>query len=416
MKKNERTGDKYADRGVSSSKPAVTKGIGNDDKGLYPSAFCKILPDVLAGSKQHCNIVHADGAGTKILLAYLYWRETGDISVFRGIIQDSWMMNLNDLLCVGVVDKMLISSSIDRNKHKLPDEVLFEFYAAARDLAVMLGTFGINIVNGGGETADVGNAVRVGVVNNTVTARMRRSDIINNANIRIGDAIVGISSSGQASYEGVYNGGMGSNGLTSSIHDIFAKVYMNKYPETFDPDTPPDLIYSGSKLVKSKLKGVSRNAGQLVLSPTRNYGPIMKKVFGQYRHDIHGMCFNSGGGQTKILGTLGAGKIAIKDNLMPIPPLFNLIRKESGSSMANMWKTFNMGHLMEVIVEPKLAPAVIEIAKSFDVEAQVVGHIKETDSDRAQVEIIDAGRRYLYYKDNEGEIICRKTSLTSHSH
>ncbi len=365
---------RYDLRGVSASKEDVHNAIKNIDKGLFPKAFCKIIPDVIGGDPEYCNIMHADGAGTKSSLAYIYWKETGDMSVWKGIAQDSLIMNIDDLLCVGATDNILLSSTIGRNKNLIPGEVIAAIINGTQELIDELKELGVNIVSTGGETADVGDLVRTIIVDSTVTCRMKRSDVINNANIADGDVIVGISSCGKASYEKEYNGGMGSNGLTSARHDVFAKYLAEKYPESFDPQVPNELVYSGGVKLTDEVEGVELNAGKLVLSPTRTYAPVVKKLLDTMRSDIHGMVHCSGGAQTKILHFV-TNKHVIKDNLFPVPPLFKLIQEQSGTDWKEMYKVFNMGHRMEVYLKPEKAQAVIDIAKSFNIDAQIIGRV-----------------------------------------
>lgn len=364
-------------RGVSAMKEDVHNAIKNIDKGLYPQAFCKIIPDILGGDPDYCNIMHADGAGTKSSLAYVYWKETGDLSVWKGIAQDALIMNTDDLLCVGAVDNILVSSTIGRNKMLIPGEVISTIINGTDELLAQMREMGVGIYATGGETADLGDLVRTIVVDSTVTCRMKRSDVINNANIRPGDVIVGLSSSGQATYENAYNGGMGSNGLTSARHDVFAKYLAKKYPESYDKQVPEELVYSGHYNLTDAVKDAPVNAGKLVLSPTRTYAPVVKKLLDQMRQQIHGMVHCTGGAQTKVLHFVGENCKVIKDNMFPVPPLFRAIHEESGTDWQEMYKVFNMGHRLEVYVSPADADKVIEISKSFQIEAQVVGHIEE---------------------------------------
>ena len=363
-------------RGVSASKEDVHNAIKNIDKGLYPKAFCKIIPDVIGGDPEYCNIMHADGAGTKSSLAYIYWKETGDMSVWKGIAQDSLIMNIDDLLCVGATDNILLSSTIGRNKNLIPGEVIAAIINGTQELIDELKELGVNIVSTGGETADVGDLVRTIIVDSTVTCRMKRADVINNANIAGGDVIVALSSCGQATYEKSYNGGMGSNGLTSARHDVFAKYLAEKYPESFDPHVPDELVYSGNVKLTDAVEGVSLDAGKLVLSPTRTYAPFVKRMLDEMRADIHGMVHCSGGAQTKIMHFV-TNKHVIKDNLFPIPPLFKLIQEQSGTDWKEMYKVFNMGHRLEVYLRPEKAQRVIEIAKSFNIDAQIIGRVED---------------------------------------
>lgn len=369
--------DRYAQRGVSSDKEDVHSAIKNIDKGLFPKAFCKIVEDI-SGNPEYCTIMHADGAGTKSSLAYLYWKETGDISVWKGIAQDAIIMNVDDLLCVGCTDNILLSSTIGRNKNLIPGEVISEIINGTEEVLQMLRDNGINIKSTGGETADVGDLVKTIIVDSTVTARMKRSDVINNENIRPGDLIVGMASYGQASYEKAYNGGMGSNGLTSARHDVFDKIYAEKYPESFDKGVPINLVYSGSKKLTDPVEGAPIDAGKLVLSPTRTYGPIIKSILRELRAEIHGMVHCSGGAQTKILHFVDNVRV-VKDNLLPTPPLFQMIHQESGTDWREMYKVFNMGHRMEVYVAEESADEIVEIARSFNVEAQVIGRVEASD-------------------------------------
>lgn len=370
---------RYAERGVSSGKEEVHKAIANVDKGLFPRAFCKIIPDYLTGSDDHCLVMHADGAGTKSSLAYVYWRETGDISVWKGIAQDALVMNIDDLLCVGATEKILLSSTIGRNKNLIPGEIISAIIQGNEELISEFGKHGVEIISTGGETADVGDLVRTIIVDSTVVARMRRDEVIDNANIRPGDVIVGLAAFGQAAYEETYNGGMGSNGLTSARHDVFNKLIAEKYPESFDPSVPKDLVYSGSVSLTDPVPGTDRNAGQLVLSPTRTYAPVIRKVLDTCRDAVHGMIHCSGGAQTKILHFLERGHV-IKDNLFPTPPLFSLIQRESGTSWEEMYQVFNMGHRMELYMDETRASEVISIAGEFGVEARIIGRVEESDS------------------------------------
>lgn len=375
---------RYDLRGVSASKEDVHNAIKNVDKGLYPKAFCKIIPDVLGGDPEYCNIMHADGAGTKSSLAYLYWKETGDMSVWKGIAQDALIMNIDDLLCVGATDNILLSSTIGRNKLLIPGEVISAIINGTEELLAELRELGVNIVSTGGETADVGDLVRTIIVDSTVTCRMKRSDVINNANIAGGDVIVGLSSSGKATYEKEYNGGMGSNGLTSARHDVFAKYLAEKYPESFDKNVPEELVYSGNVKLTDPVEGVDIDAGKLVLSPTRTYAPVIKKLLDKMRGKIHGMVHCSGGAQTKILHFI-ENKHVIKDNLFPTPPLFKLIQDQSGTDWKEMYKVFNMGHRMEIYLSPEDANDVIEIAQSFGIEAQIVGRVEVSTENKLTI-------------------------------
>jgi phosphoribosylformylglycinamidine cyclo-ligase len=372
--------DRYSQRGVSAQKDDVHNAIKNIDKGLYPKAFCKIIPDVLTGSNDHALVMHADGAGTKSSLAYMYWKETGDLSVWKGIAQDALIMNTDDLLCVGATQNILLSSTIGRNKNHIPGEVIGEIIEGTEELIENLNNWGVSIYSTGGETADVGDLVRSIIVDSTVTARIAKTDIIDNANIQAGDLIVGLSSSGQATYETTYNGGMGSNGLTSARHDVFSKALATKYPESFDPSVPKDLVYSGSKQLTDVLEGVPLDIGKLVLSPTRTYAPIVHQIFQSIeRSKIHGMIHCSGGAQTKILHFIDNLHV-IKDSLFTIPPLFNLIQKESRTSWREMYQVFNMGHRMEFYVSPEVAEEIILVSKNFNVEAQIVGRVEDASS------------------------------------
>ncbi len=369
---------RYMMRGVSASKEDVHNAIKNIDKGLYPNAFCKIIPDILGGDPEYCNIMHADGAGTKSSLAYLYWKETGDLSVWKGIAQDALIMNIDDLLCVGATDNILVSSTIGRNKLLVPGEVISAIINGTDELLAELREMGVGVYATGGETADVGDLVRTIIVDSTVTCRMKRSDVIDNANISAGDVIVGLASYGRATYEKEYNGGMGSNGLTSARHDVFGKYLAQKYPESFDGGVPEELIYSGGLKLTDKVEGAPLDAGKLVLSPTRTYAPIVKKLLDAMRPEIHGMVHCSGGAQTKVMHFV-KNKRVIKDNLFPIPPLFKTIKEQSGTDWAEMYKVFNMGHRLEVYTAPDKANEIIEISKSFGVEAQIVGRVEECD-------------------------------------
>lgn len=370
------TDRRYNLRGVSASKEDVHNAIKNVDKGVFPHAFCKIIPDILGGDPEWCNIMHADGAGTKSSLAYAYWRETGDLSVWRGIAQDALVMNTDDLLCVGATDNILVSSTIGRNKNLIPGEVISAIINGTEELLETLRGMGVGIYSTGGETADVGDLVRTIIVDSTVTCRMRRADVIDNANIKAGDVIVGLASFGQATYEKTYNGGMGSNGLTSARHDVFAKYLAEKYPETFDAAVPEDLVYSGSCRLDDPVEGTSPTAGQLVLSPTRTYAPVIKKLLAEMRPAIHGMVHCTGGAQTKVMHFV-EGKHVIKDNMFPVPPLFDLIRRESGTPWEEMYKVFNMGHRMEIYVAPEHAAEVMAISESFGIPARVVGRVED---------------------------------------
>ena len=368
---------RYLKRGVSAAKEDVHAAIRNIDKGLYPKAFCKIIPDILGGNPEYCNIMHADGAGTKSSLAYTYWKETGDLGVWRGIAQDSLVMNTDDLLCVGATDNILVSSTIGRNKMLIPGEVITAIITATEDLLAKLRAMGIGIYSTGGETADIGDLVRTIVVDSTVTCRMKRADVVDNANIRPGDVIVGLSSSGQASYEDTYNGGMGSNGLTSARHDVFAKYLALKYPESYDHLVSEELVYCGHYRLTDTTRDLPVDIGHLVLSPTRTYAPVVKQILDLMRPRIHGMVHCTGGAQTKVLNFIGENCRVVKDNLFPIPPLFRIIAQESGTDWQEMYKVFNMGHRLEIYVDPADADKVIQVARNFHIDAQVVGHIEE---------------------------------------
>ena len=364
-------------RGVSAAKEDVHNAIKNIDKGIFPQAFCKIIPDILGGDPEYCNIMHADGAGTKSSLAYMYWKETGDLSVWKGIAQDAIVMNTDDLLCVGAVDNILVSSTIGRNKMLIPGEVISAIINGTDELLAEMRKMGIGIYPTGGETADVGDLVRTIIVDSTVTCRMKRSDVINNANIRPGDVIVGLSSTGQATYEQRYNGGMGSNGLTSARHDVFSKYLAEKFPESFDHAVAEELVYSGRYKLTDNINDVPVNAGQLVLSPTRTYAPVIKRVLDEQRQNIHGMVHCTGGAQTKVLNFVGDDCKVIKDNMFPIYPLFKIIHDCSGTDWKEMYQVFNMGHRLEIYVQPEVASSIIEISRSFGIEAQVIGHIEK---------------------------------------
>ncbi|MDX2301850.1 MAG: phosphoribosylformylglycinamidine cyclo-ligase [Microscillaceae bacterium] len=382
---------RYNQRGVSASKEEVHAAIKNLDKGLYPKAFCKIIPDVLGNDPDYCTVMHADGAGTKSSLAYLYWCETGDLSVWKGIAQDALVMNMDDLLCVGATGPILLSSTIGRNKNKIPGEVISALIQGTEELLDALRGYGIEIYNTGGETADVGDLVRTVIVDNCVTARLRRDEVIDNAHIQAGDVIVGLSSSGQASYETEYNGGMGSNGLTSARHDIFHKYLSEKYPESYDPEIPADLVYSGRYKLNDDFyyqendRDFYTTMGKLVLSPTRTYAPILVEIFKNYRSHIHGMVHCSGGAQTKILHFVDQLHI-IKDHLFPIPPLFRIIQEESQTPWEEMYKVFNMGHRLEIYTDEVTALEIITISQSFDVEAQIIGRVAESDIKRLTIQ------------------------------
>lgn len=368
----------YAKRGVSAGKEDVHNAIKNIDKGLFPKAFCKIVPDILGGDEAYCNIMHADGAGTKSSLAYIYWKETGDLGVWKGIAQDAIIMNMDDLLCVGATDNILLSSTIGRNKQLLPGEVIAAIINGTEEILAELRSHGISIYSTGGETADVGDLVRTIIVDSTVTCRMKREDVISNDRIQAGDVVVGLASYGQATYESEYNGGMGSNGLTSARHDVFNKAVAEKFPESFDPGIPYDLVFSGKKSLTDKMEipGFgTMDAGKLVLSPTRTYAPVIKKVLEQFRPQIHGMVHCSGGAQTKVLHFIEKLHV-IKDNLFPVPPLFSLIQEQSGTPWKEMYQVFNMGHRMELYVPEAIAADIISISKSFNIDAQVIGRVE----------------------------------------
>ena len=364
-------------RGVSAMKEDVHNAIKNIDKGLFPQAFCKIIPDILGGDPDFCNIMHADGAGTKSSLAYLYWKETGDVSVWKGIAQDALIMNTDDLLCVGAVDNILVSSTIGRNKMLIPGEVISAIINGTDELLQQMRDMGVGIYATGGETADVGDLVRTIIVDSTVTCRMKRSDVIDNANIRPGDVIVGLSSCGQATYEKEYNGGMGSNGLTSARHDVFAKYLAEKYPESYDHAVPEELVYSGTFRLEDEVDGAPVNAGKLVLSPTRTYAPVVKRLLDELRPRIHGMVHCTGGAQIKVLHFVGENCRVIKDNMFPVPPLFRAIQQQSQTDWQEMYKVFNMGHRLEIYLAPEDADKVIEISNSFNIDAQIVGRIED---------------------------------------
>jgi phosphoribosylformylglycinamidine cyclo-ligase len=378
---------RYNLRGVSAGKEDVHNAIKNVDKGLFPQAFCKIVPDYLSGDEDYCIVMHADGAGTKSSLAYMYWKKTGDISVWKGIAQDALIMNIDDLLCVGATDKILLSSTIGRNKNLVPGEVISAIINGTEELLETLRNQGIGIHSTGGETADVGDLVRTIIVDSTVVCRMKRSEVISNHTIQGGDVIVGLASFGQATYETEYNGGMGSNGLTSARHDVFNKTLAADFPESFDPSVPSDLVYSGTKNLTDTVADSPIDAGKLVLSPTRTYAPVIKQILDKHRSDIHGMVHCSGGAQTKVLHFVDNVHI-IKDNLFPIPPLFKLIQEESGTDWKEMYKVFNMGHRMEVYVSPEHAQSIIEISKSFNIDAQIVGRVEANDGKKLTIESV----------------------------
>jgi phosphoribosylformylglycinamidine cyclo-ligase len=376
--------DRYNQRGVSASKEDVHEAIKKLDKGLFPMAFCKVVPDLLANDPAYCTIMHADGAGTKSSLAYIYWKETGDLSVWKGIAQDAIIMNVDDLLCVGATGPILLSSTIGRNKNKIPGEVISAIINGTEEVLEMLRSYGMTISGTGGETADLGDLVRTIIVDSTVTARMERKEIIDNSNIQAGDVVVGLASSGKAVYENEYNGGMGSNGLTSSRHDVFAKLYAEKYPESYDPAVPIDLVYSGKYKVTDVLPGLPLTVGKLVLSPTRTYAPIVIELLKEIRAHIHGMVHCSGGAQTKVLHFIDKLHV-IKDNLFEIPPLFKLIHSESGTDMKEMYKVFNMGHRMEIYLPEKYASQVISISQNFGVDAKIIGRVEASERKRVTI-------------------------------
>lgn len=384
-------GARYKQRGVSADKEDVHNAIKNVDKGLFPKAFCKIVPDTLSNSEDHCIVMHADGAGTKSSLAYMYWKETGDLSVWKGIAQDAIVMNTDDLLCVGATDNILLSSTIGRNKFLIPGEVISAVISGTEEVLKMLRENGVDILSTGGETADVGDLVRTMIVDSTVTCRMKRADVIDNANIQPGDVIVGLSSYDQATYESEYNGGMGSNGLTAARHDVFNQELKTKYSESFDPAMDDNLVYSGKYNLTDSVDNVPLDMGKLVLSPTRTYAPIIKQILDEHRSSIHGMVHCSGGAQTKVLHFIDSGHV-IKDNFLPVPPLFRIIQEESNTPWEEMYKVFNMGHRMELYVPENIANSIIEISKSFNVDAQVVGRVEE-------------GAKQLTIKSEFGEFI-----------
>lgn len=376
---------RYNQRGVSASKEDVHNAIKNIDKGIFPKAFCKIVPDILGNNPEYCNIMHADGAGTKSSLAYLYWKETGDISVWKGIAQDALIMNIDDLLCVGATDNILLSSTIGRNKMLIPGEVISAIINGTNDLCEELSQLGVNIYPTGGETADVGDLVRTIIVDSTVTCRMKRADVISNDKIQGGDVIVGLSSCGQSTYEKEYNGGMGSNGLTSARHDVFANYLAHKYPESYDSSIPSDLVYSGKMKLTDEIEGLEIDAGKLVLSPTRTYAPVIKQILESLRSVVHGMVHCSGGAQTKVLHFVENVKIT-KNNLFPVPPLFKLIQEQSGTDWKEMYKVFNMGHRMEIYLPQEYAQEVISISKSFNIDAQIVGYVEKSNKTELFIE------------------------------
>ena len=376
---------RYEQRGVSSSKEDVHNAIKNSSKGIFPNAFCKVIEDVMGKDKDYCNVMHADGAGTKSSLAYLYWKETGDMSVWKGIAQDSIVMNTDDLMCVGITDNILMSSTIGRNKNLIPGEVISAIINGNEEFIQEMHDLGVNIISTGGETADVGDLVRTIIVDTTVTARVKRSEIITNEKIQDGDVIVGLASFGQASYEKCYNGGMGSNGLTSARHDVFCKKYAEKYPETYDHDVPYNLIYSGSCKLTDPVNGIDRDMGRLVLSPTRTYLPVVNTILKELRNEIHGMIHCSGGGQTKITHFIDALHV-VKDNLFPTPPLFSIIQSQSGTDWKEMYKTFNMGHRLEIYIPHQFASQIINISKSYNIDAQIIGYCEHADCKRLTIQ------------------------------
>ncbi len=376
--------DRYNQRGVSASKEDVHKAISKIDKGLFPKAFCKVVEDFMGNDPSYCNIMHADGAGTKSSLAYIYWRETGDLSVWKGIAQDAIIMNIDDLLCVGATENILLSSTIGRNKNKIPGEVIAAIVNGTEEVLEMLRHHGLSIISTGGETADLGDLVKTIVVDSTVIARMRRKDIIDNKNIKAGDVIVGLTSFGKASYEDAYNGGMGSNGLTSARHDVFHKTYAVQYAESYDQSVPENLVYSGRYKVTDSVPGLDVNVGKLVLSPTRTYAPVITEVLKELRQHIHGMVHCSGGAQTKVLHFIDNLHV-IKNDLFEIPPLFKIIQEESGTDWKEMYKVFNMGHRMELYVDERYAPQIISISKSFNVDAKIIGHVEASDNKQVTV-------------------------------
>lgn len=388
-----RQDERYNKRGVSASKEDVHNAIKNIDKGVFPRAFCKVVSDYLGGCKSYCNIMHADGAGTKSSLAYMYWKETGDLSVWKGIAQDALIMNLDDLLCVGAVDNILLSSTIGRNKNRIPGEVISAIINGTEELLAEYRKLGVNIYSTGGETADVGDLVRTIIVDSTVTCRMKREDVITNEKIQAGDVIIGLSSYGQATYETEYNGGMGSNGLTSARHDVFAKYLAETYPESYDNAVPEELVYTGGCRLTDKIKELGMDAGKLVLSPTRTYAPVMKQILDRYRSEIHGLIHCSGGAQTKVMNFVERLHI-VKDNLFPVPPLFKLIQEQSNTPWEEMYKVFNMGHRMEIYVNEEIADEIIAISKSFNIDAQIVGRCY--DNEENKLTIISEFGKFIY--------------------
>ncbi len=389
--------NRYNQRGVSASKEDVHAAIKNIDKGIFPQAFCKIIPDILGNDELYCNIMHADGAGTKSSLAYIYWKETGDISVWKGIAQDAIIMNLDDLICVGATENILLSSTIGRNKNLISGEIIAAIINGTEEILAELRSMGISIYSTGGETADVGDLVRTIIVDSTVTCRMKREDVISNHTIQPGDVIVGLASYGKATYEHEYNGGMGSNGLTSARHDVFEKALASAYPESFDPAVPLDLVFSGGKKLTDPVQiseSESVTAGKLVLSPTRTYAPVIKKVLAEHRKSIHGLVHCSGGAQTKVLHFINDNIHVIKDNLFPVPPLFELIHEQSGTSWEEMYKVFNMGHRMELYVPEAIADSIIHISESFGIDAKIIGHVES--GSRKQVTINSDKGNFVY--------------------
>jgi phosphoribosylformylglycinamidine cyclo-ligase len=378
------TESRYSARGVSASKEDVHEAIKNVDKGIFPKAFCKIVPDILGGDPAYCNIMHADGAGTKSSLAYIYWKETGDLSVWKGIAQDALIMNVDDLLCVGATENILVSSTIGRNKNNIPGEVISTIINGTEELLAKLRELGISIYSTGGETADVGDLVRTIIVDSTVTCRMKREDVISADKIAAGNVIVGLSSSGQATYETEYNGGMGSNGLTSARHDVFAKYLVGKFPESFDPAVPDELVYSGNYYLTDKIEDLKIDVGKLVLSPTRTYAPVIKKVLDRFKAQISGMIHCSGGAQTKVLHFVDNVHV-IKDNMFPVPPLFNIIHEQSGTDWKEMYKVFNMGHRFEIYTDPVTAEEIIAISKSFNIDAQIIGRVEHFEGKKLTI-------------------------------
>lgn len=388
------TTDKYAERGVSSQKEDVHKAIANVDKGLFPQAFCKVIPDILGQDDAFCNVIHADGAGTKSSLAYLYWKETGDISVWKGIAQDAIVMNIDDLLCIGITDNFLLSSTIGRNKKRIPGEVIAEIINGTEEFIESLRPFGVNIISGGGETADVGDLVKTIIVDSTVTARAKRSDIISNHNIQPGDVIVAFASDGQATYEKNYNGGMGSNGLTSARHDVFDAIYREKYPETYDDLLSASLAYTGKLKLTDAVSGIPLNAGQMVLSPTRTYAPLVKAILAEHKADIHGMIHCTGGAQTKVLHFVKDPMHIIKDNLFETPVLFKTIQEQSQTSWDEMYKVFNMGHRLELYVPESIAASLIAISAQFNINAKIIGRVEAAPA--RQLSIISQHGSFTY--------------------